>query len=153
MGQMASVFCLLSFFSSSFFIYFYFFYCYDLVNFFKIMFLSLYSDNLIILEFRDVWDKDCCICSRRVCSCERREKRGIYVKVLWQHFFLRIFLPVWEDKKSGPRRENFFPCFLSLIFSFPNQTMENNIFHPIFLSLFSILPIFTPTKHILNLRF
>ena len=53
MGQVASVFCLLSFFSSSFFIFFYFFYCYDLINF-KIVFLSLYSDNLIILEFRDV---------------------------------------------------------------------------------------------------
>lgn len=52
-------FCLLFFFS---------FFCYDLTNF-KIVFLSLYSDNLIILEFRDVGEKDCC-----VCSCERREK-------------------------------------------------------------------------------
>ena len=111
------------------------------------MFLSLYSDNLIILEFRDVWDKDCCICNRRVCNCERREKRDICVKVLLQHFFLHIFLPIRENKKSGHRRENFFPCFLSHIFSFPNQTMENNIFHHIFLSLFSIFPIFTPTKH------
>ena len=38
-------FCLLSFFL--------FFFCYDLINF-KIVFLSLYSDNLIMLEFRDV---------------------------------------------------------------------------------------------------
>ena len=29
------------------------FFCYDLINF-KIVFLSLYSDNLIMLEFRDV---------------------------------------------------------------------------------------------------
>ena len=42
MGQMASVFCL-----------FFFFLCYDLINF-KIVFLSLYSDTLIMLEFRDV---------------------------------------------------------------------------------------------------
>ena len=49
MGQMASVFYLLSFL---FFFFFLFFYCYDLINF-KIVFLSLYSDNLIMLEFRD----------------------------------------------------------------------------------------------------
>ena len=41
---------------------FFFFYCYDLINF-KIVFLSLYSDNLIMLDFRDVWEKDCCVCS------------------------------------------------------------------------------------------
>ena len=40
-------FCLLSFF------FFFCFYCYDLINF-KILFLSLYSDNLILLEFRDI---------------------------------------------------------------------------------------------------
>ena len=56
-------FCLLSFFF--FFFFFFFFYCYNLINF-KIVFLSLYSDNLIMLEFRDAWEKDCCICS--VCS-------------------------------------------------------------------------------------
>ena len=41
--------------SSVFFSFFLFFcfYCYDLINF-KIVFLSLYYDNLIILEFRDV---------------------------------------------------------------------------------------------------
>ena len=42
MGQMASV-----------FFFFFGFYCYDLINY-KIVFLSLYSDNLIMLEFRDV---------------------------------------------------------------------------------------------------
>ena len=41
-----------------FFIFFFFFllfcfYCYDLINF-KIVFLSFYFDNLIMLEFRDV---------------------------------------------------------------------------------------------------
>ena len=41
MGQVASVFCL--------FFFLFFFFCYDLINF-KIVFLSLYSDNLIILE-------------------------------------------------------------------------------------------------------
>ena len=41
MGQVASVFCL--------FFFFFFSFCYDLINF-KIVFLSLYSDNLIILE-------------------------------------------------------------------------------------------------------
>ena len=49
MGQMAAVFYLLSFL---FFFFFSFFYCYDLINF-KIVFLSLYSNNLIMLEFRD----------------------------------------------------------------------------------------------------
>ena len=42
--------------SSSFFFFFFLlfcFYCYDLINF-KIVFLSFYFDNLIMLEFRDV---------------------------------------------------------------------------------------------------
>ena len=54
-GQMAFVFYLLSFFLLFLlpFFFFFCFYCYDLINF-KIMFLSLYSDNLIMLEFRDV---------------------------------------------------------------------------------------------------
>ena len=63
MGQMASVFYLLSF--VFFFFFFFCFYCYDLINF-KIVFLSLYFDNLIMLKFRDVWEKDCCVFS--VCS-------------------------------------------------------------------------------------
>ena len=37
--------------------------------------------------------------------------------------------------------------FSSLLFSFLNQTVKNAIFHPIFLFLFSILSIFTSTKH------
>ena len=134
---MASVFCLLSFF----FLFLFCFYCYDLINF-KFVFLSLYSDNLIVLEFRDVWEKDYC-----VCSFERREKQGICVKVVWQHFSLQLFLPIGEDKKYGPGREKFLPSFLSSQFSFSNQTVKNSVFHPIFLPLFSILPIFTQTKH------
>ena len=45
-------FCPLSFF------FFFCFYCYDLINF-KTVLLSLYSGNLIMFEFRDVWEKDC----------------------------------------------------------------------------------------------
>ena len=45
--QMASIFYL--FFSFLFSC----FYCYDLINF-KIVFLSLYSDNLIMLKFKDI---------------------------------------------------------------------------------------------------
>ena len=75
---------------------------------------------------------------------------SICVKVLWQHFSLLLFLLIWEDQNCGPGRENFLPGFLSFPFSFPNQTVKNNIFHPIFLSLFSILPVFTPTKHTLR---
>ncbi|KAK4589164.1 hypothetical protein RGQ29_019954 [Quercus rubra] len=51
---------------------------------------------------------------------------------------------------NGPGRENFLSGFLSSPFSFSNQTVENNIFHQIFLSLFSILPVFTSTKHTLS---
>ena len=42
---------------------------------------------------------------------------------------------------------HFLPGFLSSPFSLPNQTVENNIFHIIFLSLFSILLVFIPNKH------
>ena len=42
----------------SFVFFFFCFYCYDLINF-KTVFLSLYSGNLIMLEFKDVWEKDC----------------------------------------------------------------------------------------------
>ena len=46
---------------------------------------------------------------------------------------------------------DYFPLhFLSLLFFLLNQTVENAIFHYIFLSLFSILPVFTPTKHTLR---
>ena len=43
-------------------------------------------------------------------------KWGICVKCISHHFSLLIFLPIWEDKKCGPRRE-LFPLFsVSLIF-------------------------------------
>ena len=48
------------------------------------------------------------------------------------------------------RRDYFPPHFLSLLFSLLNQTVKNIIFHLIFLSQFSILPIFTTTKHTLS---
>ena len=47
-------------------------------------------------------------------------------------------------------RDYFPPHFLFLLFSLLNQTVKNTIFYPIFLSLFSILPIFTLTKYTLK---
>ena len=44
----------------------------------------------LYLSFRDVWEKVCC-----VCSCEKREKQGICVKVLSQHFSLHTFCRVF----------------------------------------------------------
>ena len=76
---------------------------------------------------------------------------GISVKVLSQHFPLQIFLPIWEDENCGPGRENFLPGFPSSPFSLLCQTVENTVFHPIFLPMFSILSIFTPTKHSVRL--
>ena len=48
------------------------------------------------------------------------------------------------------RRDYFLPYFLSLLFYLLNQTAKNTIFHPIFLSLFSIILVFTSTKHTLS---
>jgi len=53
------------------------------------MFLSLYSDNLIMLEFRDIWEKDCCVCSRCVCSYERREKELFFLIEMYDFFLSR----------------------------------------------------------------
>ena len=64
-----------------------------------------------------------------------------------QHFPLQIFLLIWEDENCGPERENFLPGFPSSPFSLLCQTVENTVFHPIFLPMFSIISIFTPTKH------
>ena len=88
--------------------------------------------------------------SHQIMNKVRGRWEGICVKCISTHFSLPIFLPVWEDKKSGPKRENFLSYFLSLLLSFLNQTVKNSIFHPIFPSLFSILPVFTPTKHTLR---
>ena len=89
--------------------------------------------------------------SYQVMNKVRGRWEGICIKCISQHFSLPIFLSIWEDKKSGSERENFLSCFLSLLFSFLNQIVENNIFHSIFLFfLFSILLVFTPTKHTLR---
>ena len=77
---------------------------------------------------------------------------GIMVKVPREHFLFRLFLPVWEEKICGPGRENFLPGFPSSLFYFVCQTVENTVFHSIFLPRFSILPKFTPTKHSVNLK-
>ena len=87
-----------------------------------------------MLEFRDIWEKDYC-----VCSCE-----GISVKVLWEHFTLHNFPPNLGGWKLWVRERKFSPGFsiLSVFLLLPN-----GVFHPIFFPLFSIFPIFTPTKH------
>ena len=88
-------------------------------------------------------------------SPQKNVKRGatllpICVKCIFQYFSLFISLPNWEDKKMWVWREKFPPFFLSFLFSLFNQTVENVIFQPIFLFLFSIIPIFTPTKYTLR---
>ena len=72
---------------------------------------------------------------------------GIMVKVPREHFLFRLFLPIWEEKICGPGRENFLSGFPSSLFSLVCQTVENTVFHSIFLPMFSILPKFIPTKH------
>ena len=67
------------------------------------------------------------------------------------HLFPLVFLPIWEEKILWAWRENFLHHFLFLLFSLLNQTRENSIFHPIFLSFFFILPVFIPTKRGLRL--
>ena len=62
-------------------------------------------------------------------------------------FLSTIFLPIWEDENCGLGRENFLRSFPSSTFSFFCQIVENIVFHPIFIPLFSILTIFIPTKH------
>ena len=71
------------------------------------------------------------------------------VKVQWGSFLSWLFLPIWEEKICGPGRENFLPGFPSSLFSLVCQTVENIVFHSIFLSIFSILPKFTPIFSIL----
>ena len=63
---------------------------------------------------------------------------GVFVKVSWEHFLSSLFLPIWEDEFCGPRRENFLLRFPSSQFSFFCKTVENTVFHPIVLPMFSI---------------
>ena len=73
--------------------------------------------------------------------------RGYFGKSAFTALSLQIFLLIWEDENCGPGRENFLPGFPSSPFSLLCQTVKNTVFHPIFLPMFSILSIFTPTKH------
>ena len=57
------------------------------------------------------------------------------------HLFSLVFLPNWEKKIMWAWRDYFSPHFLSIFFSLMNQIRENSIFHPIFFSFFSILPV------------
>ena len=72
---------------------------------------------------------------------------GIKVRVLWEHFLSRLFLPIWKDEICGPGRENFLPSFPPFLFSSACQIVENTVLLSIFLSMFSISPKFTTTKH------
>ena len=76
---------------------------------------------------------------------------GIYVNYIIQQLFSLVFLPNWEDQKMWARRDYFSTHFLSLLFSLLNQIRENVIFYLIFLSLFSSITIFIPTKHTLKI--
>ena len=66
--------------------------------------------------------------------------------------FFPLFTPIWRDCiLKGEERKFVGPP----LFSPPpplNQIVKNSIFHPIFLSLFSILPVFTPTNHTLKMK-
>ena len=68
--------------------------------------------------------------------------------------FIALFSPHFPldlgGLKKWVREGKLSPLFLSLLFSFANQIVENNIFQLIFLFLFFILPVFTPTKHTLS---
>ena len=133
MGQMASVFYLLSFL-------FFFFFFFFIVMIWLILKLCFWVCILII------W---LCLSLEMV---ERKivmivAMRAFLYKCCESTFLSTIFLLIWEDENCGPRRENFLPGFLSSAFSFFCQTVENTVFHPIFIPLFSILTIFIPTKH------
>ena len=129
-------FCLLSFVFSFLFFFFFFF----IVMIWLILKLCFWVCILII------W---LCLSLEMV---ERKivmivAMRAFLYKCCESTFLSTIFLLIWEDENCGPRRENFLPGFLSSAFSFFCQTVENTVFHPIFIPLFSILTIFIPTKH------
>ena len=70
-------------------------------------------------------------------------KLGYLCKMYFSSLFPSHFPQIWEDKKSEPRRKNFFSYFMSFLFSFLNQTVKNSIFQNIFLPLTLFSP---PTK-------
>ena len=70
-------------------------------------------------------------------------KLGYLCKMYFSSLFPSHFPQIWEDKKSEPRRKNFFSYFMSFLFSFLNQTVKNSIFQNIFLPPTLFLP---PTK-------
>ena len=77
---------------------------------------------------------------------------GNFVQIFFLLFTLIFSLQFGEIVFWRVWREN---LWTPLLFSLPsplNQTMENVIFLLIFLSLFSILPVFTPTKYTLSVR-
>ena len=76
-------------------------------------------------------------------------ERGIMVKDN-RALFLWLFLLIWEEEICGFSRKKFLPDFLFSIFSSFCQTVENTVFYPIFLPMFSILSRFTPTKRSVN---
>ena len=62
----------------------------------------------------------------------------VCVKCIYHHFSILIFLPIWEDKKSWPRKENFLPYFPLPIFHppcfHPNQTHPKSSITLVFIS-------------------
>ena len=73
--------------------------------------------------------------------------RGHYGKRQLRALFSHSFSSQFGRMKFVGPGENFFLGFSSSIFSSLCQIVENTIFHPIFLPMFSILPKFIPTKH------
>ena len=80
------------------------------------------------------------------------DSRGHYGKSAKRAFSLQAFPPDLGGKNLWAWRENFLPGFPSSLFYFVCQTVENTVFHSIFLPRFSILPKFTLTKHSVNLK-
>lgn len=85
---------------------------------------------------------------------ERKKKCNLNWGYLCKVHLLALFSPHFSPKLGGYKKVGlegkFPPYFLSLLFSLLNQTVKNVIFHPIFLFLFSILLVFTQTKHTLK---
>ena len=79
-------------------------------------------------------------------SKKRKKEVGVVLSKYFSHFSLQFReIVFWKG-----RREN---LWAPPLFSPPpplKQTVENVIFHSIFLSLFSIFPVFTPIKHTMS---